>query len=142
MQATRLRSAFALVLFSVFNAQAADDAVVVTATRFPEIYAEQPVNMTVISAEQIRRSPARTVPDLLAEQVGILARDLYGNAAAASVDMLGFGATAAQNTLILIDGRRVNDIDQSGIHWCAVPLANIDRGGRLRGAGGVLSCEG
>jgi len=143
MQATRQRSAFALAFFAVLNVQAAEDAVVVTATRFPEIHAEQPVNMTVISAEQIRRSPARTLPDLLGEQVGIQARDLYGNnAAAASVDMRGFGATAAQNTLILIDGRRVNDIDQSGIQWSAVPLANIERVEILRGAGGVLYGEG
>ncbi len=42
------------------------DDVVVTATRFPETELNQPVNVTVITKEAIERSPAKTVPEVLA----------------------------------------------------------------------------
>src|SRR5262249_30254231 len=41
------------------------DEVVVTATRFEEKASDQPVNVQVITAEQIRQSGARTLPELL-----------------------------------------------------------------------------
>src|SRR5918995_4090360 len=88
------------------------EPVVVTATRFEDRYRDKPVNLVVITAEEIRSSPARTVPDLLAEQAGIAIHDFFGNnAATTTVDMRGFGITGTQNTLILVDGRRVVDID-------------------------------
>ena len=119
------------------------DAVVVTASRFKERYDDKPVNMTVISAEDIRRSPAKTVPDLLAEQAGVQIHDFFGNnAATTTIDLRGFGITGTQNTLILVDGRRVSDIDQSGVQWSAVPLANVERIEIVRGGGSVLYGDG
>lgn len=119
------------------------DEVVVTATRFKERYLDRPVNVTIITAEDIRASAAKTVPDLLSEQAGIALHDLFGNnAAATTVDLRGFGVTGGQNTLILLDGRRVSDIDLSGVQWSAVPLAAIERIEIVRGAGSVLYGDG
>ncbi|HTD91978.1 MAG TPA: TonB-dependent receptor, partial [Burkholderiales bacterium] len=88
-------------------------------------------------------SAAKTVPDLLSQQAGINVRDLFGNNASSSVvDMRGFGSTGAQNTLILVDGRRVSDVDLSGVQWSTVPLASIDRIEVLRGGGAVLYGDG
>jgi len=120
-----------------------DDPVVVTATRFEERLTDRPINMTVISREQIEASPARTVPDILAEQTGINIHDFFGNnASTTTVDMRGFGITGAQNTLVLVDGRRVNDIDLSGVQWSAMPLSAIERIEIVRGGGSVLYGEG
>lgn len=119
------------------------EEVVVTARRFPERASDAPVNVTVITAEDIRSSPARTVPDLLAEQAGIAVRDLFGNnASSATIDMRGFGAAGGQNTLILIDGRRAGDIDLSGVQWSALPLYAIERIEIVRGSAGVLYGDG
>lgn len=119
------------------------EPVVVTATRFEERSLDRPVNVVVISAEDIRNSTARTVPDLLSEQAGIFTHDFFGNnAATTSVDMRGFGITGAQNTLILVDGRRVSDIDLSGVQWSAIPLNAIDRIEIVRGGASVLYGEG
>ena len=119
------------------------DEVVVTATRFNEHYGDKPVNITVITAEDIRHSPAKTVPELLSQQAGLAVRDLFGNnAVGATVDLRGFGAAATQNTLILIDGRRAVDIDLSGVQWPAVPLAAVERIEIVRGGGAVLYGDG
>src|SRR3984885_12745561 len=71
---------------------------------------------TVITAEDIARSPAHTLPEIIGQTPGVQLTSLYGglNGAGTSVDLRGFGAFATANTLLLINGRRVNDIDLQG----------------------------
>lgn len=117
-------------------------AVIVTATRLAGQQA-LPASVSVITAEDIVRSPATNLAELLADQAGIQSRSLYGNnGARATVDLRGFGATAKQNTLILIDGRRLNDIDNAAIDFAAVPLENIERIEIIRSGGAVLYGDG
>jgi iron complex outermembrane receptor protein len=119
------------------------EEVIVTATRFEDRFVDKPINATIITAEDIQASAAKTVPDLLSEQAGIAIHDFFGNnASTATVDLRGFGVTGGQNTLILLDGRRVSDIDLSGVQWSAVPLGAIERIEIVRGAGGVLYGDG
>jgi iron complex outermembrane receptor protein len=131
-------AAFALPVYSQN-----EDSVVVTATRFSEDARRLPASVTVLNQEDIAKSAARTLPELLSEQVGITMKDFYGNNAAnTSVDLRGFGVTGPQNTLILLDGRRVTDIDLSSVQWSAIPLAGIERIEILRGTGAVLYGDG
>jgi len=120
-----------------------NDAVVISATRFPEDVRRLPASVTVLDAADIEASASRTLPELLAEQAGLTMQDFYGNnAAVTSVDLRGFGVTGTQNTLILVDGRRVTDIDLSGVQWAAIPLSAIERIEILRGTGAVLYGDG
>lgn len=83
------------------------------------------------------------MPELLATEAGVQSRSLYGNhGARATVDLRGFGATAKQNILILLDGRRLNDIDNAAIDFTAVPLENIERIEIVRSGGAVLYGDG
>lgn len=119
------------------------DEIVVTATRFQDKSNRTPASVTVLSREDITRSSARTLPELLATQAGVNSRDYFGNnAASATVDMRGFGAAAGQNTLILLDGRRISDADLSGVQWAAIPVAAIARIEIVRGSGAVLYGDG
>ena len=130
---------------SVAHAQLAPATpeVIVTATRFNETRQDLPVGVTVITAEDIRNSAAKTIPDLLAEQAGITIHDFFGNnATTTTVDLRGFGVTGGQNTLILLDGRRLGDIDLSGVQWGAIPFAAIERIEIVRGSGAVLYGDG
>jgi iron complex outermembrane receptor protein len=120
-----------------------DDAITVTATRFAEDARRLPASTTVISAEEIQKSAARTLPELLQEQTGITMKDFFGNnASSTSVDLRGYGVTGGQNTLILLDGRRITDIDLTSVQWAAIPLAGIERIEVLRGTGAVLYGDG
>jgi len=121
----------------------APNAVIVTSTRLEDDTTRLPSSVTVITAEDIRRSPAKTLPELLALQAGVSTRSLYGNhATQSSVDLRGFGATSTQNTLILLDGRRLNDLDLSDVNYAAIPLENIERIEIIRGGGSVLYGDG
>lgn len=115
---------------------------VVSATRLEE---RSPIaaSVTVISAEEIARGPAKSLPELLALQAGVLRRTLFGNYGARdNVDIRGFGATAGQNTLILLDGRRLNDVDLAAVDFPAIALNVIDRIEITRGGGAVLYGDG
>ena len=119
------------------------NAVIVTSTRLAEEAERLPAPVTIISAEDIRRSPARTLPELLALEAGVIRRSLYGNHAALdNVDIRGFGMTSTQNTLILRDGRRLNDVDLSAVDFAAIPLDSIARVEIIRGDGAVLYGDG
>jgi iron complex outermembrane recepter protein len=142
-------SILALALGTALSAMAedlpvyVDDTIVVTPSRFPQALSGQASNTTVITRQDIETNPATTLPEILAEQAGIGMRDLYGNNAAVStVDMRGFGIGAGQNTLILLDGRRLNDIDLSDIDWSALPLSAIERIEIVRGGASVLHGSG
>lgn len=113
-----------------------DDAVVVTATRFPERALDAPIGMTVISASRIAASTASTLPELLSQEAGIVARDNTGSPDW-QIDMRGFGMTGDQNTLVLLNGQRLNEIELTTIRWSSIPLDSIERIEILRGSGAV-----
>ncbi len=114
------------------------EEVVVTATRDAQEVHKIPANVTVISKEEIDRSNAQNVVDVLRDQVGLVVRDYYGTGKNASVDIRGFGETGLLNTLVLVDGRRVNEIDLSGVDWTQIPLDQVERIEIIRGPGSVL----
>jgi len=119
------------------------DTIVVSATRFADSQPHVAGNISVITREEIRSIPAQNLPDLLRARAGIDVRPLYGALGTdASVDMRGFGSTATSNTLILIDGRRVNPMDMGSIIWSAIPKECIERIEILRGSGTVLYGDG
>ncbi len=84
---------------------------------------------SVITAEDIARSPGTTLQDLLAQEAGVQTISTSGgkNGAGTTVDLRGFGATAVSNTLVLLNGRRLTDIDLSGIDFSTIPRDSIQR---------------
>lgn len=119
------------------------DRILVTATRLDPEPGKARGHVTVITAGDIRQSTARTLPELLGREAGILTRSLYGNnGSRASVDIRGFGAAATRNTLILLDGRRLNDVDLSAVDYSAIPLQSIERIEIMRNSGSVLYGDG
>ncbi len=112
--------------------------VVVTGTRDIQEVRKIPANVTVITKGEIEKSNSQTTVDLIRDEVGVVVRDYYGTGKKASVDIRGFGETGLLNTLVLVDGRRVNEIDLSGVDWTQIPLDQVERIEILRGAGSVL----
>jgi iron complex outermembrane receptor protein len=112
--------------------------VVVTPTREEKEIRRIPANVTAITEEDIENSNAKTVVDLLRGEEGIVVRDLLGTGKSAQVDLRGFGETAPANTLVLVDGRRVNEIDLSGVDWTQIPIDQVKRIEIVRGTGTVL----
>ncbi len=60
------------------------------------------------------------------------------NGAKTSIDIRGFGAFATANTLILVNGRRLNDIDMAQVDLSTIPLQSIERIEITRGNSGAV----
>ena len=111
---------------------------VITASRNIRNKHTIPSSTTVITSEDIARSTAQNVPDLIKFYAGIQVVDITANGRKTNVDIRGFGETAFSNTLALIDGRRINGSDLSGVDWTTVPLERIERIEIVRGGSSVL----
>ena len=95
---------------------------------------------TVITAADIARSPGHSLQDILSREPGVQVTNLFGgvNGARSQIDMRGFGAAAASNTLILINGRRITDLDLVGFDLASIPREAIDHIEITRGNSGVV----
>jgi iron complex outermembrane receptor protein len=141
MQKCFIAAAVAALGLSQFALAADDDeaTVIVTATRFADADPRIPANISVITKQDIAATPSATLPDLLKTRAGIDIRSITGGLGIdATVDLRGFGDTAGSNTLILVDGQRINPIDMGAISWSAIPLAAVQRIEIIRGSGTVL----
>ena len=120
------------------------DRLIVNGTRLDQNnITDLPLNISIITAEDINLSPAKTIPELLSLQPGIQKISQFGNHAVRSnIDIRGFGARGVENTLILLDGKRLNDNDQSSVNFSAIPMKNIERIEVIKSAGGVLYGDG
>lgn len=114
----------------------------VTAERQSSPTAASPVPVTVIGRQAIVASHARNVAELLQGQADIVVRDTSGIGIKPQVDLGGFGESAAANSVVLIDGRRVNSPDLSGVDWNQIPLDQIERIEILHGGGASLYGSG
>lgn len=95
---------------------------------------------SVTTAEDIARSPAQSLLEIIAQTPGVQLVSLFGGPGGASttVDLRGFGAFASANTLVLVNGRRLNDLDQAGVDFSAIPRDSIARIEITRGNSGAV----
>lgn len=111
--------------------------IVVTASRQKEELNRVVHAVSVITAEDIRRAGARTVPDALRLAVGVDVADLtFGSSAVAP---RGFHGFLSRQVLVLVDGRQIYDSLFGGTLWGSWPLIleDIERIEVIRGPGGV-----
>ena len=129
----------ALSLSTAVIAQNSQPTVIVSGSRFEENLNEVPANVKVITREEIAESTSSNIPDILSQIGGLNIRSTAGGQLnlGATVDMGGYGPTAKDTTLILVDGQRINPIDSSGISWESIPLDSINRIEILRGGASV-----
>jgi len=116
---------------------AQDDAVVITATRFQDSKRDLPVGVTVITADDLRKSASSSLPEILAQFGLIHIRDNTGTPNQ-QVDLRGFGITGDQNTLVLVDGLRISENELTSAQLNAIALESIERIEIVRGSGAVL----
>lgn len=114
------------------------EEIVVTATRYGEKITDVPAFVTVITEEDIKTATAHSIPDLLKTTAGVHINDITGNRRTFAVDLRGFGETAPSNTLVLVDGRRINQADLSGVDWMNIPLERVKRIEIIRGGRGSV----
>ena len=114
------------------------EPIVVSATRSAQSAITLPASISVVTREQIDASGATTLAEVLRGRGGVQIRDLYGDGSRTTVSMRGFGANAASNVLVLVDGRRLNNTDLGGPDLNTVSLKDVERIEIVQGSAGTL----
>ena len=123
----------ALVVLDEINVQASSD---------DQDFKNLPHSVSVITAEDIARSTASSVSDLLSREAGLSLMSFYGSDKKTSIDIRGMGDTAVSNVLILVDGVKLNEFDLSGADLTTIAISQIERVEILRGGGSVEYGDG
>ena len=137
-------AAAALLQASAFAAPT-DDAstdtlpiTVVTANRFQSAASAQTQSVSIITAEDIKKTGARTVTQALERVLGLPVKlDLSGTGGG-SIDLRGYGETAWSNQVVMVDGLRLSEGDQSAPLLGGIAMDSIERIEVLRGASSVI----
>jgi vitamin B12 transporter len=109
--------------------------VVVTGTRVPTAAETTPTSVSVITRDQIAAQQATTVANVLRNQAGIEVARTGQPGQQTSVYMRGANY---DNTLVLIDGIRVNNGFNNAFDFTSLPVDNIERIEVLRGPQSTL----
>ncbi|MBI4495590.1 MAG: TonB-dependent receptor [Deltaproteobacteria bacterium] len=121
----------------LYAEEAAVGRVVVTATRTEAEIGEVPQAWSVISRREIQNAPDSSLAEIIGRAAGVeISR--YGSPG--SVSLAKIRGSDAEQVLILIDGRRVNDPQAGKFDLSGLPLNrdDIERIEVLRGAGSAL----
>lgn len=92
-------------------------------------------NITIIGEDEIKSSKNSSIPEIISSHSGIQLRNLFSNvnSTGSTLDLRGFGESAKNNSVILLNGRLLNDIDMAGVNFSAVPKDSIKRIEIIRG---------
>ena len=138
-----LRVVFAVCLLAGVSSSASGrdldlGEIVITASRMEQTEGAVSSDITVITPRELAQSPSRSMSEIMEEQSGIFMYEPGTSLKVSTVDIRGFGDTAKNNILFLLNGRKMNSIDNSGFDPMQIPLEAIDRVEVTRGAGSVL----
>ena len=114
------------------------DVEVTTVAKLPEEVWQTPAAVSVLTQDDIRRSGATSIPELLRLVPGVdVAREQSGEWA---VGIRGFNSQFSKGLLVLIDGRSVYTPLFEGVYWDVQDLVfdDIDRIEVIRGPGGTI----
>jgi iron complex outermembrane receptor protein len=111
---------------------------VTTASKEPEQVWQTPAAIYVLTQEDIRRSGATTIPELLRLVPGVEVARIDSDHWA--VGVRGFGGEFSKSLLVLIDGRSVYSPLFAGVYWQIQDtlLEDVDRIEVIRGPGGTI----
>jgi iron complex outermembrane receptor protein len=109
-----------------------------TASKEPEQLRQTPAAIYVLTQEDIRRSGATTIPELLRLVPGVEVARIDSDHWA--VGVRGFGGEFSKSLLVLIDGRSVYSPLFAGVYWQVQDtlLEDVDRIEVIRGPGGTI----
>jgi len=111
---------------------------VTTASKEPEKISKTPAAIFVLTQEDIRRSGATSIPEVLRLVPGVEVARINSNQW--SVNIRGLGSGFSKSVLVLIDGRTVYTPLYAGVYWDVqnVLLEDVERIEVIRGPGGTI----
>ena len=115
------------------------DEIVVTATKTERSIDSLAASVSVITKEEIQKSAAYRVDDLLRELPGVTVRSYHGIVSSSTTNDVSMrGLTGESRVLVLKDGISINDPYGGAVEWNEVDINDIERIEVVRGTGSAL----
>lgn len=111
---------------------------VTSVSKHEQLLSQTAAAIFVISQEDIRRSGATNIPDLLRMVPGLYVAQI--NASTWAICARGFNGRFSNELLVMVDGRTVYSATFGGVFWDTLdlPLSDIERIEVVRGPGGSV----
>ena len=92
--------------------------------------------ITIIDDKQISKTKNKNIAEIISSYSGIQSRSIYNGVESSNttIDFRGFGEAAKSNSLILINGRILNEMDMSAVDFSSINLDSIKRIEIIRGS--------
>ncbi len=138
MKSSHLIMAGACVLMLPLSSFADLGPIVITPTRTEQAQNNSSATVYLLTADQIESSGVSTTSEILRGIPGIQVDDLFGNGSQVNISVRGFSSTANANTLVLVNGRRLNYSDTASPDLHHILPRDIERIEVLVGSAGSL----
>ena len=106
------------------------ETVTVTATRGEQKLGDSPADLTVLTREDLQRSPVAALDEALklVPSFSLFRRtsSLVSHPTTQGVSLRGVGASGASRTLVLVDGVPHNDAFGNWVYWDSVPQLQVE----------------
>ena len=98
----------------------------VYASRFEEKLGDALPQTSIVTSAEIQKSGASNVSEVLSKVAGLPMRTNLDGSTNAVIDMKGYGDTASNNVVVLLDGVRLSENEQTVARTSMIPLEAID----------------
>ncbi len=106
-------------IFAIF----AEEKMVITPSKHPQPISYSPSTITVITADEIQRSGATSIPDILRSVPGM--EVMQTSSAEFNVSIRGNNQLHTNKLLVLIDGRSIQEEVQNFTLWTIFPIVLV-----------------
>ena len=104
--------------------------IVVTSARLSQTLSSSPSSIRILSKEEIRRTNATSLADLLSPVEGLFVKNYGAGSGAKTISQRGMGA---EHTLFLLNGMRISNTQNGLVDLSLLPVDEIDRVEVIRG---------
>lgn len=116
---------------------------IVTATHLHQDELSYTAPVEIYTSKEIDNSKSKNIYDFLNQETSVAVLPSYGNQFAQKIDMRGYGiGDGFQNIVVLVNGRRMNNIDGAPQLLSSIPIDSIEKIEILKGAGSVEYGDG
>ena len=101
-------------------------SITVYASRFAEKLTNARPGTSIVTAIEIQQSGASNVSEILTRVAGLPVKLNLDGSTNAVIDLKGYGDTASNNMVVLLDGVRLSELEQSMARTSMIPIEAID----------------
>lgn len=139
---TSLVASLLLATTNLFSAQSLE-TITVTSSLIKSDEKNATFATEIYTKEDIQSSKSKDVYDFLSSQTSVNVSPSYGNIFSQKIDLRGYGiGDGYQNIVVLLNGRRLNNIDMSTQLLSSIPLESVEKIEILKGTGSVAFGDG